>query len=130
MANGARILLVDDDREFVESNKDLLEAHGYVVVTAYDGASGLELAKRERPDVMILDVMMATETEGFDISRAVPQIPELRGMAVLLVTGIRRAKHLPFGLEPDETWLPVNDIMEKPVVPEKLLEKLRKLLDR
>lgn len=130
MANGAKVLLVDDDRAFIESGRDLLESHGYAVLTACDGASGLEVARRERPDVMVLDVMMATETEGFDVSRALPRLPELSDMAVLLVTGIRRNKHLPFGLEPDETWLPVDGIMEKPVVPEQLLQKLRSLLDR
>ena len=123
-----RILLVDDDRDFVESNKDLLEAQGYAILTAYDGKTGLETAIRERPDLMILDVMMATDTEGFEVSRKIPESPELKNMRVLLVTGIRRAKHLPFGFEPDDTWLPVNDIMEKPILPEKLLEKIRRLL--
>ena len=123
-----RILLVDDDRDFVESNKDLLEAQGYAILTAYDGKTGLETAIRERPDLMILDVMMATDTEGFEVSRKIPDTPELKHMRVLLVTGIRRAKHLPFGFEPDDTWLPVNDIMEKPILPEKLLEKIRRLL--
>ena len=123
-----KILLVDDDRDFVESNKDLLEAQGYAILTAYDGAAGLELARRERPDLMILDVMMATDTEGFEISRKIPETPELRQMKVLLVTGIRKAMHLPFGFEPDESWLPVNEIMEKPIRPEKLLAKIEKLL--
>ena len=123
-----KILLVDDDREFVESNRDLLEAQSYSVIAAHDGAAGLEKAIAEQPDLMILDVMMATETEGFEISRKIPETPQLRHMKVLLVTGVRRAMHLPFGFEPDESWLPVTEIMEKPIIPEKLLEKIRKLL--
>ena len=122
------ILLVDDDRDFVESNKDLLEAQGYRILTAYDGKSGLETALRERPDLMILDVMMASDTEGFEVSRKIPEKPELRNMRVLLVTGIRRAMHLPFGFEPDESWLPVSDILEKPIVPERLIERIGKIL--
>ena len=87
------ILLVDDDRDFVESNKDLLEAQGYRILTAYDGKSGLETALRERPDLMILDVMMASDTEGFEVSRKIPEKPELRNMRVLLVTGIDYPGH-------------------------------------
>ena len=75
-----RILIVDDDVEFVESNKDLLEANGYEVLSAHDGTSGLELAKKEKPDLMILDVMMATNTEGFEVSRKIPESPELKNM--------------------------------------------------
>lgn len=129
-APARRILIVDDDREFVESNKDLLEAEGYTVLTAYDGASGYALAVREKPDLMILDVMMATHTEGFEVSRKIPQTPELRGMPVILLTGIRRALQLPFRFEPDSTWLPVDSVLEKPVPPETLLEEVRKRLAR
>ena len=126
MANKKRILIVDDDVNFVESNKDLLEASGYAVIFAHDGTSGLELAKKEKPDLMILDVMMATNTEGFEISRKIPETPELRKMPVLMVTGIRREMNLPFGFEPDETWLPVNSVFEKPIEPETLLEEIKK----
>lgn len=125
-----KILLVDDDADFVESNKDLLESEGYRVVVAYDGASGLEMAKQERPDLMILDVMMATQTEGFEVSRKIPETPGLKNMPVLLVTGIRKAMHLPFGFEPDDTWLPVQNVLEKPVAPERLLAEVKRLLAR
>ena len=122
------ILLVDDDVDFVESNKDLLEAHGYRVIAAYNGASGLQLAKQEKPDLMILDVMMATETEGFEVSRKIPDAPELKNMRVLLVTGIRKALNLSYGFEPDSSWLPVNEVVEKPIPPERLLAKVNDLI--
>ena len=122
------ILIVDDDVDFVESNKDLFETQGYRVLSAATGAAGLALAKQERPDLMILDVMMATETEGFEISRQIPEQPELKTMRVLLVTGIRKAMSLPFEFQPDQTWLPVNEVLEKPVPPQKLLDKVATLL--
>ncbi len=124
-----KILLVDDDVDFVESNKDLLEAQGYTVIAAYDGESGLEMAKRERPDLMLLDVMMAHDTEGFEISRKIPENPELKDMSVILVTGVRKEKDLTYSFEPDETWLPVDKILEKPVPPEKLLEEVKRELN-
>lgn len=123
-----KILLVDDDADFVESNKDLLEAQGYEVVSAADGESGLQLALKERPDLMLLDVMMAHDTEGFEISRKIPENPELKDMKVILVTGVRKEKDLTYSFEPDETWLPVDKILEKPVPPEKLLEEIKREL--
>ena len=123
-----RILIVDDDEFFAESNKDLLEAYGYEVFMASDGASGLAQARAHRPDLMILDVMMATETEGFEVARRLPESPDLRGMRVLLVTGVTKAMHLPSGLEPDKTWLPVDRVLEKPIAPPRLIAEVRKLL--
>jgi len=125
-----RILIVDDDEAFVESNMDLLETEGYEVLSACDGASGLELAKKEKPDLMILDVMMGWSTEGFDISRKISQTPRLRGMAVLLVTGIAKEMQWPFQLFPDEEWLPVDKILEKPVPPERLLQEIAVALEK
>jgi CheY-like chemotaxis protein len=98
-------------------------------VTAYDGESGLEKAKQERPDLMLLDVMMAHDSEGFEISRKIPEQPELKEMKVILVTGIRKEKELAYRFEPDETWLPVDRVLEKPVPPEKLLEEIKRELN-
>ena len=120
------ILIVDDDDEYVESNKELLEAGGYEVLTAPDGKSGLELAKKEKPDLMILDVMMATNTEGFDVARKIPSSPELENMPILLVTGVRQEMDLPFKVEPDDTWLPVDKVFEKPIEPQLLLDEIKK----
>ena len=128
MSDGKKVLLVDDDVDFVESNKDLLEAYGYQVFTAHDGAAGLELAKKERPDIMILDVMMATHVEGFEVARKIPETPELKHMRVLLVTGIQQDMHLPFGFDPDESWLPVDRVLEKPIAPIRLLSEIQKVL--
>lgn len=128
MSDGKKILLVDDDVDFVMSNKDLLEAYGYRVFTAHDGVTGLELAKKELPDIMILDVMMATHVEGFEVARKIPETPELKHMHVLLVTGIQQDMHLPFGFDPDETWLPVDRVLEKPIAPTRLLSEIQKVL--
>ncbi len=123
-----KILIVDDDECFAESNKDLLEACGYEVLMASDGRSGLEMARQHRPDLMLLDVMMATDTEGFEVARRIPESPELKGMKVLLVTGMTKAMHLPSGIEPDQTWLPVDRVLEKPIAPSRLIAEVQKAL--
>jgi two-component system, OmpR family, alkaline phosphatase synthesis response regulator PhoP len=128
MSAPKRVLIVDDDDFFAESNRDLLEAYGYEVSVAGDGASGLAKARAERPDLMILDVMMASETEGFEVARKIPESPELKNMRVLLVTGVTKAMHVPFSLEPDKTWLPVDRILEKPIAPMRLIAEIKRLL--
>jgi len=122
------ILVVDDDAEFAESVRDLLEAYGYVVLTAPDGSQGLKIALEAKPDLMILDVMMATNTEGFDVARRVHAIPELVGMPILLVTGVVNAMHLPKPPEPDSEWLPVDRVLEKPIDPARLMKEVERVL--
>jgi CheY-like chemotaxis protein len=128
MGETGKILIVDDDESFVDSNRDLLEAYGYEVHTARNGAEGLELARKVRPNVIVLDVMMATDTEGFEVARKIPESPELQNTKVLLVTGLTKAMNLPGGVTPDKTWLPVERVLEKPIPPGRLIAEVEKLL--
>lgn len=128
MDSPIKIVLVDDDVAFVESNKELLEAYDYQVFTAHDGESGLEVAKKEKPHLMVLDVMMAGKAQGFEIARKIPKTVELKGMKVLLVTGFSKEMKLKNKLEPDEEWLPVDLILEKPIDPKRFILEIQKLL--
>jgi CheY-like chemotaxis protein len=98
------------------------------VLTANDGAEAVALALAQRPDLILLDVMMKSDTEGFDVSRKIREIPDIQRIPVILLTGIRRAMNLPFKFEPDEEWLPVARILEKPVAPEKMLAVIKEML--
>ncbi len=123
-----KILLVDDDMSFVESNKALLEAEGYEVDVAYDGKSGFEKMMKEKPDLLIMDVMMNTDTEGFDVSRKIAATPELNQIPIILVTGVRHILHIPLNIKPDKKWLPVETVLEKPVAPDALLAEVKRRL--
>ncbi len=123
-----KVLIVDDDEGFVASNRDMLEVLGYEVATAANGAEALEQATTLKPDLMILDVMMTYDTEGFDVARKMRSIPELAGMKILLVSGIVSAKNLPRAAQPDEQWLPVERVLEKPIDPPKLIGEIEKLI--
>jgi CheY-like chemotaxis protein len=117
-----KILVIDDDPDFVESVVNLLEAKGYQVASASNGKDGIAKAKTEKPSLILLDVMMNTKDEGFTVARELQQAAEVKGTPVVMVTGVRKEMNLPFGFEPDETWLPVKQILEKPVKPETLLK--------
>lgn len=116
-----KVLVIDDDSDFVESIVNLLEARGYAVASASNGNEGVQTAKSQNPDVILLDVMMTTKDEGFNVARELHGIEQLKNTPVIMVTGVRKEMNLPFGFEPDETWLPVKQILEKPVKPEVLL---------
>ena len=123
-----KILIVDDDSAFADSNRDLLEAYGFEVHAAGDGETGLATANRIKPDIMILDVMMATDTEGFEVAREDPESPELRNMGVILVTGMTKLFNLPGAPHPDATWLPVDRVLEKPIPPARLIGEVERVL--
>jgi CheY-like chemotaxis protein len=119
-----KVLMIDDDPEFVEAITNILDAKGYAVVSANDGKDGVAKAKKEKPDIILLDVMMTTKSEGFDVAREMSKDAGLKGTPVVIMTGIRQELNLPFGFEPDADWLPVKAVLEKPVKPEVLLKTI------
>lgn len=126
----AKILIVDDDVGLVESFSLVLQEHGHATISAFDGEEGIRKAKSEKPDLIILDVMMIRDNEGFEVAQRLKADAETQHVPIILVTGIRKAKHLPFGFEPDEDWLPVKAVLEKPVQPEALLSHIDQALKR
>lgn len=126
----SKILIVDDDVDFVDSTRALLEEQEYTVVSAYNGKDGYREAKCQHPDLMLLDVMMTHDTEGFEIANQLKDDVETSDLPVIIITGIRKAKTLPFRFEPDEDWLPVKAVLEKPVSPKELLKTIEKALDK
>ncbi|MQY70293.1 MAG: response regulator [Firmicutes bacterium] len=122
------VLLVDDDADFIDLTTTFLESKGYQVIAAYNGQEGMETARERRPDLIVLDVMMATMTEGFDISRQIKKDEKLKDIPVIMLTGLRKKERLPWTFEPDETWLPVTRFLEKPMSPVQLLKEIEKAI--
>ncbi|MBK9292148.1 MAG: response regulator [Bacteroidetes bacterium] len=84
----AKILVVDDDMDVINVLEPMLTHEGYEVFTAYNKQEGIEVARREKPDLAILDVMMTTQYEGFELAKEFVDDPELRGIATLMETSI------------------------------------------
>jgi CheY-like chemotaxis protein len=124
----AKILIVDDDAELIESVAAVLEHKGHQTLCASNGKEGYARAKQDKPDLMLLDVMMTTDSEGFETARQMHEDPETAHLPVIMLTGIRKAKNLPFAFEPDEDWLPVKAVLEKPVQPAALLKAVDEAL--
>ena len=127
--NTARILIVDDDADITEVMKIVLENKKYSVDTASDSKDALNHLESQKPDLIILDVMMSTKSEGFDFSRDLKKNPKYRDIPILMLTAVKEKTGIDFKPEAgDETWLPVDEFLDKPVKPEQLIEKVESLL--
>ena len=125
----AKILIIDDDNDFTDAIKVILETKKYEVISADNTKEGLLLLETENPDLLILDVMMEEKAAGFIISRQLRKNPKFQELPILMLTSMREQTGFFFPDDPkDEIFLPVNEFLEKPPAPEILLEKVEKLL--
>ena len=128
----AKILMIDDDTDFTAGMRILIESRGHQFFSALNGEDGLKRVKEVKPDLILLDVMMDTRTEGFHISlRLRDRSPEsefaaYRSVPILMLTSIHQTTPLRFG--PDEDYLPVNALLEKSVRFDVIVAKMEELL--
>ncbi len=123
----AKILIVDDDPDLVEAVSMILESKGYDVAAAYGGVEGIEMAKVEEPDLIVLDVMMP-DKDGYAVAKELKTDENLKQIPILLLTAvvshITSTKYTPqMGLETE-----AEDYMDKPVEPEELVNRIEALL--
>ncbi len=124
-----KILLVDDDTDFLEMHQAVLKNHGYEVLTATSGREGLERVRAEMPDLIILDLIMEKHDAGFSFSRTLKTDPLFKRIPILMVTSVGEATGYRFSLQEDGYWMKTDDFLDKPVLPEILIERVEKLLD-
>jgi len=130
MGNG-RILIVDDDPDFVAVMKVVLESERYTVAAACDREQGMDKIQADKPDLIIMDVMMSTWSDGFEMSRDLKQDPRYQDIPILMLTGVQEKAGISFkSTAGDPQWLPVNGFLDKPVEREVLLDEVRNLLSR
>jgi len=122
----ARILVVDDDPDFVEITRMILTKEGYSVVSAANGDQALQTMKVERPDLVLLDVMMASPLDGVYVSHKMAADPALKAIPVVMVSSIDSSKHA--ALLPDDMHIPIDAWISKPVDPDHLLRTIRRFL--
>jgi adenylate cyclase len=118
-----KILVVDDDPDFVEITRMILEPEGYEVSSAANGAEALARMRQHRPD---LDVMMSHVLDGLNVSKQMQKDPEFRDIPIIMVSSIADSPHAQ--LFPTDEYLPVDEWMSKPLQSDALLEKVRRCL--
>ena len=123
-----KIMIIDDDIDLVEAMRITLETDNYDVIDAQEGQKGLEMLKKEKPDLLILDVMMGTLDEGFHIAYQIRNDEEIKDIPILMVTAVGAQTGFEFDMQRDEDFLPVNEFIEKPVNPQVLLDTVKRNL--
>ena len=129
-----KILLIDNDKDFVTDLEQVLKANGYEVATAFRADDGLRAALAFRPDVIVLEVMLENDTAGFEFAyllrsdRKASRYRAIKDTPILLVTAINQATNFRFSLNEKASFLPLGvEMLTKPVPVEVLLAKLRQL---
>jgi len=130
MKSKGKILLVDDDTDFLEMHKAVLKNHGYEVLTATNGQEGMERVRAEMPDLIILDLIMEKHDAGFSFSKKIKTDPLFKKIPILMVTSVGETTGFHFSFQDDGYWMKTDDFLDKPVMPEVLIDRVEKLLDK
>jgi DNA-binding response OmpR family regulator len=127
----AKIVVVDDDQDMRDSLQVILEGKQYTVITAANKKEGMEKIKSEKPDLIMLDVMMSSQFDGLDMSRELKKDSQLENTPILMLTGIKEQTGIPLkSTAGDPDWCPVDGFLYKPFEPDTLLAEVEKLLSK
>ncbi len=123
-----KILVVDDDIDVLDSRKIVLEHNNYEVLTATNIHVADEILKREKIDLIILDVMMENDSDGFNFAQQVKNDEKFAKIPIILATAVNQRTKFKFDIEKDGAFMPVEKFMEKPIDPDDLIVTIRGLL--
>jgi two-component system alkaline phosphatase synthesis response regulator PhoP len=124
-----KLLMIDDDPDFVAGIKAILDSAGFTVEVAYNPKDGLQALQAKQYDLLLLDIMMGRGAEGIMIARKLRKDAKLREMPVLIITGMREQIAFLFPGEPvHPRFVEVDELVEKPVEPKLLIEKVNGLI--
>ena len=121
----AKVLVVDDDPDFVEISRTVLESQGHTVITASNGAQALKCVPAEKPDIVLLDIMMSTVLDGLNVSQVMRENPALKNVPIVMVTSIANTPHAE--LFPTDEYMAVDGWISKPVSPAELVKTVARL---
>lgn len=128
-----KILIIEDDIDMVESMKKILETRDYQIIIAYDPEEGNDKLIREKPDLIILDVMFGSkgETLGFDFARKLKHDKRFAQIPIMMLSAINAKEHyFHFSPETDGDFLPVDLFLDKPLQPDELFSKVEALISK
>jgi DNA-binding response OmpR family regulator len=121
-----KILVVDDDHDFVKIITMILQSHNYAVITAANGGQALAAMRQEKPDLVILDVMMSYILDGLDVRRTMAEDKDLKNIPVIMATSLTATRAQ--GTLPSDEYVPESHWIHKPIDPDTLLEQVKIVL--
>jgi len=123
-----KILVVDDDVDVLDSRKIVLEHNNYEVLTATNIKVADEILRKEKIDLILLDVMMENDSDGFNFAQQVKSDENFNKIPIILATAVNQRTKFRFDVEEDGAFIPVEKFMEKPIDPDDLIVTIRGLL--
>lgn len=120
----ARILLVDDDPDFVEIIRLTLQAEGHEIISASDGQQAMAKMHEAKPSLVLLDVMMSYVLDGLQVSQEMQQDPLLADVPIIMISSIAGSPYA--GMFPTNEYIPINEWISKPVDPKDLAQRVAK----
>jgi CheY-like chemotaxis protein len=130
MAQKQKILLVDNDVDFIDLNKAVLENSGFDVAVAYAGREVMDKVKFEQPNLIVLDLMMEKHDTGFGVAKALKADPAYKNIPILMLTAVLGETGVDFNQDMDGYWMKTDGYANKPLTPEELVQKVNELLAR
>ncbi len=121
-----KILVADDDPDFLSICRTILKAEDYQVLEAANGDQALELMHRDRPDLLLLDVMMSTTLEGVDVCQELRSDPELKDVPIVMISSIATSEYA--AEFPDDEHIPIDAWISKPIQPAVLLRTVKQFV--
>jgi CheY-like chemotaxis protein len=128
MGSKQSVLIIDDDPIYTRSTQAILESHGYQVDSASGGDEGLSKMRKEKPDLVLLDVMMDWVLDGVSVSRTMMEEPALRQIPIIMITSVRSSEYK--SSFPQDQYLHIDSWLDKPCPPDKLVSEVVKILAR
>lgn len=123
----AKILIADDDPDFVQVMSVILRSEGYQVVSARDGDEALRIMRGDKMDLVLLDIMMASVLDGVGVAHEMQKDPELKEIPIIMISSIISSPHA--AMFPTDEYIPMDIWITKPVQPDDLLQKVAKLIE-
>jgi CheY-like chemotaxis protein len=122
----AKILVVDDDPDFVEFSRIVLQRDGHTVVSAAGGGEALDKIVEDPPDLVVLDVIMDTVLDGLSVAQELGDRPEYKDIPIIMITSIANSDYAE--LFPTDEYVHLDIFLTKPVSPERLMKEVNRLL--
>ena len=123
-----KIAIIDDNTDYLFTMKTFLSRNGYEVVTAPDGKKGMDIIREEKPDLVMLDVMMETTFSGFEVCRQIRNDAALKRTPIIGITGMADEIGVKLNKDDDSEYFSPDAIFDKPVDKEALLKTIQDLL--
>jgi DNA-binding response OmpR family regulator len=128
-AEGKHILLIEDDPNMHDAVKMILEPEGYRVTCCSTGPEGLETLRRERPDLLLLDIMLATPSEGFHVAYEIKRDDLLKDTPIIMISSIGHTMGMDYAKELGSEYMPAEQFLEKPIDAATLRAAVKKVLE-